>query len=132
MKTKRTLLIVLGILLLATAISYLTGTTIVINGKQVTGIGGYITAYLAVVLLTIVLIIMIPSALILGVMLIIVFGILLMVFFPILFVAFPFLPGIVLVSIVYLIYKQVKKKKVKNGRNKGTAFLLFLLGCFCL
>ncbi|MGO9612313.1 MAG: hypothetical protein ACLPX5_04700 [Dissulfurispiraceae bacterium] len=111
MKTKQTVLIVIGIILLATALSYLTGTTIVINGKQVTGIGGYITAYIAVVLLTIALIIIIPSALILGVMLIIFFGILLMVFFPILPFAFPFLPGIVLVSIVYLIYKQMKKKK---------------------
>ena len=111
MKTKRTLLIIIGIVLLATALSYFTGTIIVINGNQVTGIGGYITAYLAMVLVTIVLIIIIPSALILGIMLIIVFGILLMVFFPVLPFAFPFLPGIVLVSIVYLIYKQLKKKK---------------------
>jgi hypothetical protein len=87
---KRTLLIVIGVLLVATAINYFTGTTIAINGKQVTGIGRYITAYIAMVLLTLVLIIIIPSALILGVVLIIVFGILLIVFFPLLPFAFPF------------------------------------------
>ncbi|MGD0884431.1 MAG: hypothetical protein ABSA46_06045 [Thermodesulfovibrionales bacterium] len=109
--TKRTLLIVIGILLLATAINYFIGTIIVINGRQVTGIGGYITAYLAMLLLTVMLVIAIPSALILGIVLVIVFGILLMVFFPLLPFAFPLLPGIVFVGIVYLIYKRVKKKK---------------------
>ncbi len=111
MNAKKILLIVIGILLLSTAINYFTGTTIIINGKQVTGIGGYITAYLALVLLAIMLIIVIPSALIFGVVLIIVFGVFLMVFFPLLLFAFPLLPGIVFAGIVFLIYRLVKKKK---------------------
>ncbi len=63
------------------------------------------------VLRTFGLIVVIPSALILGAVLIIVFSILLMVFFPLLPFAFPLLPVIVIVGIVYLTYKQVKKKK---------------------
>lgn len=108
---KRTLLIIIGILLLAMAINYVTGTTIVINGKQVRGIEGYFTAYLALIILSSVLIIVIPSAFIFGLALIIFFGIILIVFFPLLPFAFPLLSCIVLVGIGYLIYKLAKKKK---------------------
>jgi hypothetical protein len=111
MNIKKTVMVIFVILLLAIAINYTTGTTILINGNKVTGIGGYIAAYLALVLLAAVLVIVIPSTLILIAALIIVFGIFFVVFFPLLPIAFLLLPGVVFVGVVYLIYKLAKKKK---------------------
>ena len=111
MNIKKIMIVIFVILLLATAINYFTGTTIIINGNKVTGMGGYIAAYLALVLLAAVLVIVIPSTLILIAVLLIVFGIFFMVFFPLLPIAFLLLPGLVFVGVVYLIYKLVKKKE---------------------
>ncbi len=99
------------VLLLAMVINFYTGTTIVINGDKVTGIGGYIAAYLALVLLAAVLVIVIPSTLILITVLLIVFGIFFVVFFPLLPLALLLIPGVVLAGIVYLIYKLAKRKE---------------------
>jgi hypothetical protein len=111
MNMKKIMPVIFVILLLATAINYFTGTTIIINGKHVTGAGGYIAAYLALVLLAAVLVIVIPSAFILIAVLLIFFGIFFMVFFPLLPIAFLLLPGVVFVGVVYLIYKLAKKEK---------------------
>ena len=111
MNKKTILLIVLNILLLVSVINFYTGTTITINGKQVTGIGGYIAAYLALVILAVVLVILIPSVFILAVVLSIIFVAFIILFFPIMPIAFLLLPGIIFVGIVYLVYRLVKKKK---------------------
>ncbi len=111
MNIKKIMMVIFVILLLATAINYFTGTTIVINGNRVTGIGGYIGAYLGLLILAAVLVIVIPSTLILITGLLIVFGIFFMVFFPLLPIAFFLLPGAVFAGVVYLIYKLAKKKK---------------------
>ena len=111
MNIKKIMIVIFVILLMATAINYFTGTTIIINGNKVTGMGGYIAAYLALVLLAAVLVVVIPSTLILIAVLLIVFGIFFMVFFPLLPIAFLLLPGLVFVGVVYLIYKLAKKKK---------------------
>ena len=111
MKKKNILLIVLGIILLVSVIHFFTGTTITINGRQVTGIGGYIAAYSALIILAVVLVILIPSVFILAVVLSIIFVLFIMLFFPLMPVAFLLLPGIIFVGIVYLVYRLVKKKK---------------------
>ncbi len=111
MNIKKIMIVIFVILLVATAINYTAGTTILINGNKVTGLGGYIAAYLALVLLAAVLVIVIPSTLILIAVLLIVFGIFLVVFFPLLPIAFLLLPGVVFAGIIYLIYKLAKKKK---------------------
>lgn len=108
MNRKRAVLIGIGILVLAAVINYFAGMTILINDKQVMGMGGFIAAYVALVLLTIVLIFVIPSAVIVGVVLILLFGIFLMMLFPLLPFAFPVLPIIVVLGFFYLIYKKVK------------------------
>jgi hypothetical protein len=112
MKKKNILLIVLGILLLVSAIHFITGTTITINGKQVTSIGGYIATYLALVIIAVVLVILIPSVFILTVVLSIIFVLFIMLFFPLMPIASLLLPAIILAGIVYLVYRLVKKKKV--------------------
>ena len=111
MKKKNILLIVLGIILLVSVIHFFTGTTITINGRQVTGIGGYIAAYSALTILAVVLVILIPSVFILAVVLSIIFVLFIMLFFPLMPIAFLLLPGIIFVGIVYLIYRLVKKRK---------------------
>jgi|SRR5208283_897192 len=111
MNIKKIVMVIFVVLLLATAINYFTGTTIVINGNKVTGIGGYIAAYLALVLLAAVLVIVIPSTVILIVVLLIAFGIFFLVFFPLLPIVFFLLPGAIFAGVVYLIYKLTKKKK---------------------
>ena len=110
MNTKKIVVVLFVMLLLAIAINYSTGTTIIINGSRVTGIGQFITAYFALLLLAAVLVIIIPSALILFTILLVVFGIFFMVFFPLLPIAFLLLPGLVFACVVYLIYKLAKKK----------------------
>ncbi len=114
---KKILLIILGILLLVSVINFFSGTTITINGKQVTSIGGYLAAYLALVILAVVMVILIPSVLILGIALAIIFAVFIMLFFPLMPLSFTFLPGIILVGIVYLVYRLVKKKK-ETGLSK--------------
>ncbi len=109
---KKILLIILGILLLVSVINFFSGTTITINGKQVTSIGGYLAAYLALVILAVVMVILIPSVLVLGIVLAIILAVFIMLFFPLMPLSFIFLPGIVLVGGIYLVYRLVKKKKV--------------------
>jgi len=111
MKKKNILLIVLGIILLVSVIHFFAGTTITINGRQVTGIGGYIAVYSALIILAVVLVILIPSVFILAVVLSIIFVLFIMLFFPLMPVAFLLLPGIIFVGIIYLVYRLVKKKK---------------------
>ena len=111
MKKKNILLIVLGSILLLSVVHFFTGTTITINGRQVTGIGGYIAAYLSLTILAVVLVILIPSVFILAVVLSIIFVLFIMLFFPLMPIAFLLLPGIIFVGIVYLVYRLVKKKK---------------------
>ena len=106
---KKIIIVVSGILLLAIIINYSAGTTIVINGKNVTGIGRYMAAYLALVIFAALLVIIIPSTLILISVLLIVFG-LFFLFFPLLPVALFLLPGAAVLGIVYLIYKLARKK----------------------
>ncbi len=108
---RKILFIILGILLLLSVINFFSGTTITINGRQVTGIGGYLAAYLAVVILAVVMVILIPSVLILAVVLAIIFVVVFMLFFPLMPLSFILLPGVILVGVVYLVYKLVKKKK---------------------
>ncbi|HKN18225.1 MAG TPA: hypothetical protein VJW95_00405 [Dissulfurispiraceae bacterium] len=110
MNIKKIVVLIFVILMLATAINYFTGTTIVMNGNKVTGVGGFIAAYLALVLLATLLVIVIPSALILIAALLMVFGIFFAMFFPLLPLAFLLLPGVVFAGVVYLIYKLTRKK----------------------
>ncbi len=111
MKKKTTLLIVLGILLLVSIINFSTGTTIIINGKQVTSLSGYIAAYLGLIILAVVLAILIPSVYILAVMMVIIFVVCTLLFFPLLPMATLLLPAIVLAGIVWLVYRLVRKHK---------------------
>ena len=111
MKKKTIVLIVLGILLLVSIINFSTGTTITINGKQVTSLSGYIAAYLGLIILAVVLAILIPSVYLLAVMMVIIFVVCTMLFFPLLPMATLLLPAIVLAGIVWLVYRLVKKHK---------------------
>src|SRR5271169_2623119 len=104
MNKKNILLIVLGTLLLVSIIHFLTGTTITINGKQVTSIGGYIATYLAFPILVVVLVILIPSVFILAVVLSIIFVVFIMLFFPLMPITFLLLPGIIFAGIIYFVY----------------------------
>lgn len=108
---KKILLIILAILLMATAINYFTGTTITLNGKQVTDAGQYVAAYIGLILLAAVLVIVIPSVFMLVGVFFIVFAIFFMLFFPLVPIVLLLLPTIVFVGIGFLIYKLVKKKK---------------------
>jgi len=112
MKKKNILFIVIGILVLVSVIHFFTGTTITINGKQVTSIGGYIATYLALVIIAVVLVILIPSVFILTVVLSIIFVLFIMLFFPLMPIALLLLPGIILAGIVYVVYRLVEKKKL--------------------
>ena len=111
MNKKNLLFIVIGILLLLSVINFFTGTTITINGKQVTGIGPYIAVYLGLVIMAMVMVILIPSAFMLAMVLAIIFVVSIMLFFPLLPIAPLLLPAIILAGIVYLVYRLVKKKK---------------------
>ncbi len=110
MNIKKIVMVIVVILLLATAVNYYMGTTIVINGNKVTGVGGYMAAYLALVFIAAASVIIIPSTLILITVLLIVFGIFAVVFFPLLPLALFLIPGVVFAGIIYLIYKLTKKK----------------------
>ena len=111
MNKKTILLIVMGMLLLASVINFATGTTITINGKHVTNISGYMAAYLGLVSLAVVMVILIPSVFLLAVVLSIVFVVLIILFFPLMPMAFLLLPGIIFVGVVWFVYRLVKKKK---------------------
>ena len=111
MKKKTILLIVLGILLLVSVVHFYTGTTITINGKQVTSPGGYIATYLALATLAVALVILIPSFFILAVVLSLIFVVFILLFFSLIPLASLLLPGIILVGIVWLVYRLVRKKK---------------------
>jgi hypothetical protein len=113
MNIKKILLVIAVVFTMAIAVNYFIGTSIVINGKQITGVGEYIAAYVAIILLAGVSVILIPSAFILIAVLVILFGILFMLFSPLLPLAFLVLPGVIFAGVVYLIYKIVKK-----GRRK--------------
>lgn len=111
MNIKKILIVITVVLTLAIAVNYFIGTSIVINGKQLTGVGEYIAAYVAMILLAGVLVILIPSTFILIAVLVILFGIFFMLFFPLLPLVFLLLPGVIFAGVVYLIYKIVKKRR---------------------
>ena len=113
MKKREIIIIIIAALTLAIVFNYFAGTTITVNGRQITGIGRYIIAYLAMLLLAAVLICVIPSAFVLIAVVFMVFGIFAVVFFPVLPFVFLLLPGIVFAGIVYLLYRLIKKKR--NG-----------------
>jgi hypothetical protein len=111
---KTILLIALGMLLLVSIINFInfsTGTTITINGKQVTSPVGYIAAYVGLVILAVAMVILIPSVFILAVVLAIIFVVFFMLFFPLMPFASFLLPAIILAGIVWLVYGLVKRKK---------------------
>ncbi len=108
---KKILFVVLGILLLAAVINFFSGTTITVNGKQITGMGRYVATYLALVILAVALVILIPSVFILAVVLTIIFVVFFMLFFPLMPFSSLLLPAIILVAIVCLVYRLVKKKE---------------------
>ena len=114
MKKKNILLIVIGILLLVSVINFFTGTTITINGKQVTSMGGYTAAYLALVILAVVMVILIPSVFILAVVLSLILVVFIVLFFPLMPIAFLLLPAIIFAGIIYLVYRLIKKKKLSG------------------
>jgi len=111
MNKKTILLIVIGILLMVSVIHFFTGTTITINGKHVTSIGGYIATYFALGVIAVVLVILIPSVFILALVLSIIFIVFIILFFPLMPIGYLLLPCIILAGIVYLVYRVVKKKK---------------------
>ena len=110
MSAKKVIIGIVAVLALAVAFNYFAGTAISVNGRQITGIGEYITAYLALVLLAVVLIFVIPSVFVLISVLFVVFAVFAILFFPLLPLAFLLLPGIVFAGIVCLLYKLIKKK----------------------
>lgn len=111
LKKKTILLIVLGILLLVSVINFYTGTTITINGKQVTSMGSFMAAYLGLVIVAVVLVILIPSVFLLALVLTIIFVVFILLFFPMMPIALLLLPAVILAGIVWLVYRMVKKKK---------------------
>ena len=102
---KKTVLAILVLLMIASAVNYFTGTSIVINGEQVTGVGQYVTAFAALILFSVVIVIAITSGFILAAVLVLLFGIFIMLLFPLLPLAFLLLPGVILVCVAYLVYK---------------------------
>ncbi|MGD0282720.1 MAG: hypothetical protein ABSB95_10195 [Dissulfurispiraceae bacterium] len=108
---RKIIIVILAILSLSIITSYYSGTSIVINGKPITGVGGFISAYLGLILLAVILIVVIPSALLLILILAILFGMFFMLFFPLLPIAFLLLPGFIFAGIVYFIYKLVKRRR---------------------
>jgi len=108
---KKIVVLISVVLALTIAVNYFSGTSIVINGKQINGVGGYIAAYMALILLAGMLVIIIPSAFILMAVLAILFGIFIMLLFPFLPLAFLLLPGVIFAVVVYLIYDIVRKRK---------------------
>jgi len=111
LKQKTILLIVLGMLLLISVINFYTGTTITINGKQVTSMGSFMAAYLGLVIVAVVLVILIPSVFLLALVLTIIFIAFILLFFPMMPIALLLLPAVILAGIVWLIYRMVKKKE---------------------
>jgi hypothetical protein len=111
MKKKTILLIVLGILFMVSMINFITGTTITVNGKQVTSLSGHIAAYLGLIILVVVSAILIPSVYILAVVIVITFLVFGILFFPLLPMMPLLLPAIVLGGIVFIVYNLVKGKR---------------------
>lgn len=111
MKKKYILFIMIGILLLAAVSHFYAGTTITINGRQVSGIGGYIAAYLAMIVLAATLVLVVPSVFILAVVLSIIFVIFMILFSPLMPFASLLVPGIIFAAIVSFVYRLGKKKK---------------------
>ena len=111
MKKKTILLIVLGILLMVSLINFITGTTITVNGKQVTSLSGHLAAYFGLIILVVVMAILIPSVYILAVVMVITFFAFGILFFPLLPMMPLLLPAIVLAGIVFIVYKLVKRKR---------------------
>jgi len=107
---KRILLIALGILLLVSVINVYTGTTITINGRQLTSIGSYMAAYLGLVIVSVVLVLLIPSVFLLVLALTIIFVAFILLFFPLMPIALLLLPAVILAGIVWLVYRMVKKR----------------------
>ncbi len=59
---------------------------------------------------------LIPSVLIMGIVLTIIFDVFIMLFLPLIPLSFTFLPGIILVGVVYLVYRLAKKKKTSLSK----------------
>ena len=112
---KKTVLVILVVLMLAGAVNYFAGTSITINGQQITGVGEYVTAFASVLLLSVVLVILITSGFIFVAVLVLLLGVFIMLFFPLLPLALLFLPGVILVCLVYLICKI--RKPQQNGQR---------------
>ena len=115
MSIKKTVLAILVLLMIASAVNYFTGTSIVINGEQVTGVGQYVTAFAALILFSVVIVIAITSGFILAAVLVLLFGIFIMLLFPLLPLAFLLLPGVILVCVAYLVYKIRKPQQNKKA-----------------
>lgn len=114
---KKILIIIVGLLLLAAVSNFYTGTTITLNGKQITGLGGYIATYLVLVVIAVGMVLVLPSVFISGVVLAVVFLVFLILFIPLLPVATLLLPGIVLGITMYFVYRLAKKKEKKKGTS---------------
>lgn len=110
MTAKKILIGLIAVVALAIAFNYFAGTTIIVNGKQITGVGNYIAAFVAMIVFAALLIFVIPSAIVLVVVLFMIFGIFSIVFFPVLPFAFLLLPGIVFAGVIYLLYRIIRKK----------------------
>ncbi len=115
MSIKKKVLLILVVLMLASAVNYFAGTSIVIDGEQVTGVGQYVIAFAALILLSVVLVIAITSGFILAAVLVLLFGIFIMLLFPLLPLAFLLLPGVILVCVAYLVYKIGKPQQNKKA-----------------
>ena len=108
---KKTVLVILVVLMLASAVNYFIGTSIVIDGEQITGLGEYVTAFVTLILLSVVLVIAITSGFILAAVLVLLSGIFIMLLFPLLPLAFLLLPGVILVCLAYIVFKIRKKQQ---------------------
>lgn len=108
---KKTAAVILAALLLAIAVGYFSGTSVVVNGKQITGAARYAAGYFALVILAAALIIIIPSVFIVAAVLAVFSVIFMMLFFPLLPVVLLLSPGFIFAGVFYFIYKLVKKGK---------------------
>ena len=115
---KKLLLIIVGMVLLFAVINFFAGATITVNGKPVTGMGGYLAAYVALVIGIAALIIIVPSVLFLAIALMLGLSLLLILFFPLIPFAYPLLPVIILIGLGYFLY-QSRKKKAAQGSGSG-------------
>lgn len=108
---KKTAAVILAALLLAIAVSYFSGTSLVVNGRHITGAARYVAGYFILVLLAAVLVIVIPSVFIVAAVFAVFSVIFMMMFFPLLPVALLLSPGFIFAVVFYFIYKLARKGK---------------------